>query len=73
MDRLTTDGPRLLPKAVVLERTGLSYPTIWTWMREGRFPRAREVGSRPMWLANEIDDWILSRPVKPLKGDGRAA
>ena len=67
-------GPCLISKAEVLRRVGMSYPTIWQWMREGRFPRSRQVGSRSMWLGEEIDAWIVSRPLTPLKGDeGRAA
>ena len=37
---------RLVMKGEVLERTGLSFPTIWTMMRKGAFPRARVVGGK---------------------------
>jgi predicted DNA-binding transcriptional regulator AlpA len=62
---------RLISKAEVLDRCGLTFPTIWQWMREGRFPLSREVaGGKALWLESEIDEWILSRPVRrylPLK------
>ena len=35
---------RLISKGEVLGRTGLSYPTIWQWMQNGKFPRSRDVG-----------------------------
>ena len=60
---------RIVSKLEVLDRVGASYPTIWQWMREGKFPRSRELGGKSCWLESEIEDWILSRPVRPLKGD----
>jgi len=61
---------RLVYKPEVLDRTGLSYQTIWTLMRKGQFPRSREVsGGRTAWFAHEIDEWIASLPVRRLKGD----
>lgn len=35
---------RYLSRAEVLDKTGVTYPTLWQWMREGNFPRARELG-----------------------------
>jgi predicted DNA-binding transcriptional regulator AlpA len=46
---------RLISRGEVIGRTGLSYPTIWQWMREGKFPRSRDVGGRAMWLASDIE------------------
>ena len=60
---------RLLPKAEVLAITGLSYPTIWSWMRLGKFPRSKVVGGRSMWLASELNAWLVSLPTRVLKGD----
>ena len=34
---------RLLSKAEVLERVGVTYQTIWRWMVAGTFPRARRL------------------------------
>jgi predicted DNA-binding transcriptional regulator AlpA len=65
-----TPKVRLVSKPEVLAITGLSYPTLWLWMREGRFPRARIVGGRSMWISSEIDNYIAGLPVRPLKGDG---
>lgn len=62
-------GERFVLWPEVHERTGRTYPTIWAWMRAGKFPRSRDVNGRPAWLASEIETWIKSRPVKRLKGD----
>jgi predicted DNA-binding transcriptional regulator AlpA len=64
---------RLISKGEVLDRTGISYPTIWAWMREEKFPRSRSVGGKAMWVEAEIEGWILSRPLRALKGDKAAA
>jgi predicted DNA-binding transcriptional regulator AlpA len=60
---------RLLSKLEVCERVNLTYPTIWAWMRAGKFPRSRDLGGKICWLSTEIDDWITNRPVRRLKGD----
>jgi predicted DNA-binding transcriptional regulator AlpA len=63
---------RLMSKAEVLEVVPFSYQTLWAWMREGKFPRSREVGGKVCWMEHEVQGWVASRPVKPLKGDGEA-
>jgi prophage regulatory protein len=63
---------RLLSKSEVLALTGVSYPTIWSWMRAGKFPRSRIVGGKSMWLSTEIDAWVAGLPRRPLKGDVKA-
>ncbi len=62
-------GPRLLTKPEVIAITGTSFPVIWAWMRDGKFPRSRIVGGRSMWRSDEIDQWLAGLPVRPLKGD----
>jgi predicted DNA-binding transcriptional regulator AlpA len=54
----------------VMERVPLSNPTIWKLMQNGESPRSRDIGRKVVWLESEIDDWIESRPVVKLKGDG---
>ena len=61
---------RLISKPEVLDRVGVTFPTIWLWMREGKFPRSRELGGKSAWIEAEIDAWINERPVRRLKGDG---
>ena len=66
---LEPEHDRLVFKGELLERTGLSFPTIWKMMREDTFPRARVVGGKSAWLSSEIDQWIAHLPRRRLKGD----
>jgi predicted DNA-binding transcriptional regulator AlpA len=61
--------PRLLTKAQVLALVPVTFPTIWAWMRAGKFPRAKIIGTRSVWVEAEIYAWIAARPQRPLKGD----
>jgi predicted DNA-binding transcriptional regulator AlpA len=66
---------QLLSRQEIMALTGLSYPTIWAWTREGRFPRACIVGGKSMWRATEIDAWLAGlkrRELKPI-GDASSA
>jgi prophage regulatory protein len=60
---------RLMSRREVLDHVGVSYPTIWRWMQEGSFPRARAIGGKIAWIEAEVENWINRRPLKPLKGD----
>ncbi len=64
-----TRPDRLIYRPYLLRRIGLSYPTVWRMMREGKFPRGRVVGGKTAWLESEIDNWIAGLPVRRLKGD----
>jgi len=66
---LSPSTRRLVYKPEVLRRVGCSYPTLWRWMRAGKFPRGRIVGQRTAWLEEEVDDWLNSLQHRPLKGD----
>lgn len=60
---------RFITRGEVLDRVGVSFVTVWKWMRSDMFPRGREVGGRTMWIETEVERWIQSRPVRRLKGD----
>jgi prophage regulatory protein len=60
---------RLIFRREVLRRVGLSYPTIWKMMRQGRFPRSRVCGGKSAWLEHEIESWIEGLPIRRLKDD----
>jgi len=66
-------GPRLFGKPEIIAIANASFPTIWQWMRDGKFPRSRIVGGRSMWLSTDIDAWLAGLPLRPLKGDQRSA
>jgi prophage regulatory protein len=63
------DAPRLISKPEVLDRVGVTFPTIWAWMQVGKFPRSRQLGGKVAWLEHEISAWILARPISRLKCD----
>ena len=57
--QLATDGNSkgLLP---------VSKATIWRWVKEGRFPRPKQLGPRvTAWLATDVDGWV-NKPGYPL-------
>jgi predicted DNA-binding transcriptional regulator AlpA len=62
-------GYRLMSKPEICALVGASYPAIWQWMRDGKFPRPRAVFGRSMWLSTEIEQWLGNLPVRRLKGD----
>jgi predicted DNA-binding transcriptional regulator AlpA len=62
---------RLLTKREVIDMTHVSYPTLWSWMRQGKFPRSRVTGRKIVWLASEVEAWMLALPVRELKGDAK--
>ena len=57
-------GEAILSTAQVLERTQLSYTTLWRLYRAGDFPRPRRISTRRVgWLASEVTQWIENRRV----------
>jgi predicted DNA-binding transcriptional regulator AlpA len=64
-------GRRLIDKAEVIARLGISYPTIWKLMNEGCFPRSVALAEKSLWYEDEIDEFIASLPRRVLKTDKR--
>jgi predicted DNA-binding transcriptional regulator AlpA len=68
--QLSDPSARLLSKEEVLSAVGVTYPALWQWIREKKFPAARSIGSneknkgRIAWLESEVIDWIKSRPAR---------
>jgi predicted DNA-binding transcriptional regulator AlpA len=60
---------RLIFKRELLQRIGLSFPTIWKMMKQGRFPRARIIGGKSAWIESEVDDFIAALPLRQYKDD----
>ena len=67
----TTPKPpiKFISKAAVCEMVGKSYPTIWRWMQDSGFPRARNTGGSMSWIESDVQDWMAARPIQRLKGD----
>jgi predicted DNA-binding transcriptional regulator AlpA len=63
---------RLIFRSELIDIVGVSYVTVWSWMRAGTFPRGRDIGGRTAWIQSEVADWIASRPIRRLKGDERS-
>ncbi len=58
---------KLLRRAEVLERTGLSNSTLYYFINKGSFPSPYKIGERIVaWKEDEIDEWInnLSHSIK---------
>jgi predicted DNA-binding transcriptional regulator AlpA len=63
----TTAEERFLNIRQVKEKVPVTQPTIYSWMRAGKFPTARQVGPRSFWVASEVDQWMRDRPVRQYK------
>ena len=69
---------RLLSKLEVIQLIGVSAPTLWQWMREGKFPRSvrlqpNDKYGKCAWHQEEIEEWIKNRPRTVLLGDPKPA
>lgn len=54
---------RILRLPEVVELVGLKTSTIYTAMREGRFPASVRLGARTVgWRAGDITRWLAERP-----------
>ena len=54
---------KILRRAEVIERVGLSYSTIFNMIKAGTFPKPRRVGRQAIgWLESEITAWIQNLP-----------
>jgi predicted DNA-binding transcriptional regulator AlpA len=63
---------RFIDRKEVLSRIPVSFPTLWSWMRAGTFPRSHAIGSRSVWFEHEVENWILpSSRNSPRNGIGR--
>jgi len=57
-----------LSKQQVLRKIPITGPTLWSWVRAGKFPRPRAISpNKSVWLASEIDEWMRQRPFREYK------
>ena len=68
-------GQYLLMKDQVLDLLGgVSYSTLWSWMKKFGFPFPIELGpadgrtTRCGWLASEVYAWLEARPRRKIGG-----
>ena len=57
-----------LSKAQVLQKIPVTAPTLWAWVRAGKFPRPRAISpNKTVWLRDEVDQWMRARPLREYK------
>ena len=57
-----------LSKAQVLRKIPITAPTLWSWVRAGKFPRPRAISpNKTVWIAAEVDEWMRMRPLRAYK------
>jgi predicted DNA-binding transcriptional regulator AlpA len=69
---------KLLSGAEVLDIVGVSYASLWGWIKEGTFPPGRALSpgtkkGRICWIESEVQTWMLSLPVRLPKGSKQRA
>ena len=66
---LSPPPPRFMSTEEVCAAIGKSDTTIWRMERAGQFPSRRQtgLGNSTAYLASEIYEWIISRPVVKLQ------
>ena len=63
----------LLHRPQVLELLGVTFGTLYDWMRRNEFPCPIELGpeggknTAMVWLACEVDEWIANRPRRKFR------
>ena len=58
----------LLSKAQVLKKVPVTEPTLWAWVRAGKFPKPRDISpNKTVWVEAEVDAWIRAQPVRNYK------
>jgi predicted DNA-binding transcriptional regulator AlpA len=72
-------GRRLISRKEMLSRVCASYASVWKWMQDGTFPRSVLLGGDALgrnrkcaWFEDDIDLWLSTRELVPLKSDGAA-
>jgi predicted DNA-binding transcriptional regulator AlpA len=51
----------------------VSYVTLWTWCRDGKFPLARELAgdakrNNIVWIESEVHAWMANRRQRVPRG-----
>jgi prophage regulatory protein len=57
-----------LSKAQVLKKVPVTAPTLWSWVRQGKFPKPRAISpNKTVWLEADVDAWMKAQPVRQYK------
>ena len=61
---------RALTQKQVLDRFGgISRPCLLAYEKQGKAPRARTLCGRTIYIEHEIEECILTAPIRKLRGD----
>lgn len=52
---------RLIRLPEVMNLTGLARPTVYLYIKQGKFPKAIKIGTSSFWEYNQIQGWISDR------------
>lgn len=62
---MSTDEKTVLTLPEVVELTSLSKPTIYSYVRDGIFPRQVRIGpNRVVWRRDEVLSWLEERTAE---------
>ena len=54
--------PRFLRLSEVIDRVGVSRPTIYRWMSKGSFPKQIAIGANSVaWLESDVTQWMVDQ------------
>jgi predicted DNA-binding transcriptional regulator AlpA len=57
-----------LSKAQVLQKIPITAPTLWSWVRQGKFPAPRSISNnKVVWIEAEVDAWMRAQLVPRYK------
>ena len=59
--------PQMMTKPQVLRALGVSYTTLWNYIRRGAFPRGTMIGMKVCWKTEAVSEWIEAQPKQQLK------
>ena len=55
---------KILRLPAVITMLGVSKPTIYLWIKRGRFPAPLKIGQKASgWLLSDIESWIAERAI----------
>ncbi|MCW5686553.1 MAG: AlpA family phage regulatory protein [Pseudolabrys sp.] len=58
---------RLLSRKEICAFLGVSYTTVWSWMRAGKFPRSIDLNGIPKWRESDVRRAVDACPERRLK------
>jgi predicted DNA-binding transcriptional regulator AlpA len=60
--QLGADSKRFIDRKRLLQKLGLSYPSVWKRMRAGKFPLPYVDGQKNFWDEDEVDAYLAALP-----------